>query len=81
MFAAAKNTTGLPDMSFVSVSDSTKIAAASVIGDSKLKILMVEGAQNIQVQGKLMYVSENVNVTGEDTAVTAAEGYSYLVFK
>jgi len=28
-----------------------------------------------------VYVSENVTVTGEDTAITSAEEYSYLVFK
>lgn len=81
MYAAAKNTTGLPDMSFVSVADQSKIAAGSIIGDSKLKIVMIEGAINVQVQGKLVYVSENVTVTGEDTASTSASGYSYLVFK
>lgn len=81
MFALAKNTTGMPDMSFVSVKDGSKIAAGSLIGESKLKIVMVAGEQNIQVQGKLMYVSENVTVTGEDTAITAESGYSYLVFK
>lgn len=81
MYAAAKNTTGMPDMSFVSVEDGSKIAAGSLIGESKLKIVMIAGAQNVQVQGKLMYVSENVTVTGEDTAITAESGYSYLVFK
>ncbi|MCI8402659.1 MAG: hypothetical protein HFI38_11335 [Lachnospiraceae bacterium] len=81
MFASAKNTTGLPDMTFVSVSDGSRVAAASIIGDGKLKILMVEGEQKVQVQGKLVYYSENVTVTGEDTAVTGQEGYSYLVFK
>ena len=81
IYAAAKNTTGLPDIALVSTKDGTKIAAGSIIGDGKLQILMVEGPQNVQVQGKLMYYSENVTVTGEDTAVTADEGYSYLVFK
>lgn len=81
MYAAAKDTSNLPKMSFVSVEDGSKIDASSVIGDSKLKIVMIEGSQNVQVQGKLVYVSENVTVTGEDTAVTAESGYSYLVFK
>ncbi|MCI8566576.1 MAG: hypothetical protein HFI39_09720 [Lachnospiraceae bacterium] len=81
IYAAAKNTTGLPDISLVSVKDGTKIAAGSIIGDGKLMILMVEGEQNVQVDGKLVYYSENVTPTGEDTAVTAAEGHSYLVFK
>lgn len=81
IFAAAKNTSGLPDISLVSVKDGTKIAANTIIGDNKLMILMVEGAQNVQVDGELVYYSENVTPTGEDTAVTAAEGHSYLVFK
>lgn len=81
MYAAAKNTTGLPDMLLVSVADSSKVAAGTIIGDSKLKIVMVEGALDVQVQGELVYVSENVTVTGQDTATTGAEGYSYLVFK
>ncbi len=83
MFALAKNTTGMPDMTFLSVEDGTEIDADSLIGESKLKIMMIVGQQNIQVQGKLMYVSENVTVTGEDTAIsgTAESGYSYLVFK
>ena len=81
MFALAKNTTGMPDMTFVSVEDGSKIAAGSLVGESKLKIVMIVGQQNIQVQGKLVYVSENVTVTGEDTAITAESGYSYLVFK
>lgn len=81
MFAAAKNTTGLPDMAFLSVEDGTKIAASSLIGDGKLKIVMIEGALDVQVQGKIVYYSENVTVTGQDTAVTGAEGYSYVVFK
>ena len=81
MFALAKNTTGMPDMTFVSVEDGSKIAAGSLVGDKKMKIVMVVGEQNVQVQGKLVYVSENVTVTGEDTAITAKNGYSYLVFK
>ena len=81
MFALAKNTTGMPDMTFVSVEDGSKIAAGSLVGDKKMKIVMVVGEQNVQVQGKLVYVSENVTVTGEDTAITAKSGYSYLVFK
>ena len=81
MFALAKNTTGMPDMTFVSVEDGSKIAAGSLVGDKKMKIVMVVGPQNVQVQGKLVYVSENVTVTGEDTAITAENGYSYLVFK
>ena len=81
MFALAKNTTGMPNMTFVSVEDGSKIAASTLVGDNKLKIVMIAGAQNIQVQGKLVYVSENVTVTGEDTVITSAEGYSYLVFK
>lgn len=81
MFALAKNTTGMPNMSLVSVEDGSKIAASSIVGDSKLKIVMICGKQNVQVQGKLVYVSENVTVTGEDTAITAESGNSYLVFK
>ncbi len=81
MFALAKNTTGMPDMTFVSVEDGSKIAASSLVGENRLKIVMIAGEQNIQVQGKLVYVSENVTVTGEDTAITAESGYSYLVFK
>lgn len=83
MFALAKNTTGMPDITLLSVEDGSEIPADSVIGESKLKILMIVGQQNIQVQGKLVYVSENVTVTGEDTAVSGAAetGYSYLVFK
>lgn len=81
MYAAAKNTTGLPDMRFVSVADGSQVTADSIIGDGKLKIVMIEGEQNVQVQGKLVYYSDNVTVTGEDTAVTAAEGYSYLIFR
>ena len=81
MFALAKHTTGMPDMTFVSVEDGSKIAAGSLVGDKKMKIVMVVGEQNVQVQGKLVYVSENVTVTGEDTAITAKNGYSYLVFK
>ncbi len=80
-FALAKNTTGMPDMTFVSVEDGSKIAAGSLVGDGKLKIVMMAGKQNVQVEGKLVYVSENVTVTGEDTAITADKGYSYLVFK
>ena len=81
IYASAKNTTGLPDITLISTKDGTKIAAGSIIGDGKLKILMVEGAQKVQVEGKLVYYSENVTPTGEDTATTAAEGHSYLVFK
>ena len=81
MFALAKNTTGMPNMTFVSVEDGSKIAASELVGESKFKIVMIAGEQNIQVQGKLVYVSENVTVTGEDTAITAESGYSYLVFK
>ena len=83
MFALAKNTTGMPDITLISVEDGSEIHADEVIGESKLKIVMIVGAQNIQVQGKLVYVSENVTVTGEDTAITGETrtGYSYLVFK
>ena len=81
MFALAKNTTGMPDMTLVSVEDGSKIAASELIGENKLKIVMIAGEQNFQVQGKLVYVSDNVTVTGEDTAITAESGYSYLVFK
>lgn len=80
-YAAAKNTTGLPDTTFVSVEDGSRIASASVIGDSKLKIVMLQGQVNVQVGGTLVYVSENVDVTGTGEAVTAEEGYSYLIFK
>lgn len=81
MFAAAKNTTGLPDTTFVSVEDGSKIASGAVIGDSKLKIVMLLGQVDIQVDGTLVYVSENVTVTGTNEAVTGADGYSYLIFK
>lgn len=83
MFALAKNTTGMPDIALISVEDGSEINADEVIGESKLKIVMIVGKQNIQVQGKLVYVTENVTVTGEDTAISgeAGTGYSYLVFK
>lgn len=80
-YAAAKNTTGLPDTTFVSVEDGSRISSSSVIGDSKLKIVMLQGQVNVQVGGTLVYVSENVNVTGTGEAVTGADGYSYLIFK
>jgi len=83
MFALAKNTTGMPDITLISVEDGSKIHADELIGEGKLKIMMIVGEQNIQVQGKLVYVTENVTVTGEDTAISGAAGtgYSYLVFK
>lgn len=81
MYAAAKNTTGLPDTTFVSVEDGSKIASGSIIGDSKLKIVMLQGQLDVQVDGTLVYVSENVTVTGTNEAMTGADGYSYLIFK
>ena len=81
MYAEAKNTVGMPEISLVSVEDGSRVAAGSVVGDDRLKILMVEGALNVQVQGKLVYTSENVTVTGADTATTGADGSSYLVFR
>ena len=81
MYAEAKNTVGMPEISLVSAEDGSRVAAGSVVGDDRLKILMVEGAVNVQVQGRLVYTSENVTVTGEDTATTGAEGSSYLVFR
>ena len=71
----------MPEISLVSAEDGSRVAAGSVVGDDRLKILMVEGAVNVQVQGRLVYTSENVTVTGEDTATTGAEGSSYLVFR
>ncbi len=81
MYAEAQNTVGMPEISLVSVEDGSRVAAGSVVGDDRLKILMVEGAVNVQVQGRLVYTSENVTVTGEDTATTSADGSSYLVFR
>lgn len=81
MFAAAKNTTGLPDTTFVSVEDGSKIKSESVIGDKKLKILMIQGMIDVQVDGKIVYTSENVKVTGTNEAVTSESGYSYILFK
>ncbi len=81
LYAPAANTTGMPDMDLVTVADGTKVAASSVIGDSKLRIVLIEGAADVEVDGTLIYVSENVTVTGDSTAETAETGYSYLVFK
>jgi hypothetical protein len=81
MYAAAKNTTGLPDTTFVSVEDGSTISSSSVIGDSKLKIVMIQGQVDVQVGGSLVYVSGNVQVTGSNEAITGQDGYSYLIFK
>ncbi len=81
MYAEARNTVGMPEISLVSVEDGSRVAAGSVVGDDRLKIVMIEGDVNVQVQGRLVYTSENVTVTGEDTATTGAEGSSYLIFR
>ncbi len=81
LFATAKNTLALPDIPFISASGDSETDADSIIGKSGLKIVQIEGAADVQVEGKIQYTSENVTVTGSSSAVTSEKGYSYIIFK
>ena len=61
--------------------DKKEVAADEVMKQSKLYVAAVEGPALIQTDGTIVYISNNVELAGNNLVQTPAEEMSYIVFK
>ena len=61
--------------------DNKEVAADEVMKQSKLYVAAVEGPALIQTDGTIVYISDNVELAGNNLVQTPAEEMSYIVFK
>lgn len=69
------------DGTFIKVSNQTKVKKKEFVKNEKLRVVVLKGQAKVEVDGKILYVSKNVNVEARDIAVTAADEDNYIIYK
>lgn len=57
------------------------VESSKVTSQSKLRVVVSQGAGIIQTEGKVLYMTKGCTLQDSCTVITPAEGISYIVFK
>lgn len=77
----SKVSSGFPtDINYLSTKDQTKVDVSEISKQAELNVVVVEGAVTLQTEGKILYITDGVNLADEFRVVTPA-GKSCIVFE
>lgn len=67
--------------SFVKTKDGSAVSSETAFSDDKNYVVIIEGNASVQVEGKIIYTTDNVKVSGDNGAVCESGGVSYIIYK
>lgn len=77
----SKVSSGFPtDITYLNAADQTGMQTDEISKNGDYNAVVIEGDVTVQTEGKIVYISEGVNLTNEFTAVTP-EGKSCIIFE
>jgi len=66
---------------FIDYSTKEEVAKDVVIQDESLYCVIIDHNMDLQLEGKILYYSDNVNVTSQNTATVTGDTLSYIIYK
>lgn len=69
------------DGSFVKSKDGSSVSGETILSGKNNYVAIIEGDAVVQVEGKIIYTTDNVTVSGDNGAVCESGGVSYIIYK
>ena len=70
------------DVGLKAVKDGSAVTPDAIKKHGKYRVVLIQGVTPVQVQGKVMYISDNVTVLEDNVvSVNAENEVAYIIFK